>query len=294
MTAKKQINYPYLPKGKEIKFVKPSNPFMLAAKKATEKTGCKKQPTGAVLVKDDKIVMTATNAGLTVSVCPRVLKGSKTGTDYHFCKENCKQEGHSEQQVVSKARAKKIDTNGADIYLWGHWWCCQPCWQAMIDGGIKNVYLEENADEKFSFSSTISKIYISGALTVQTGKKNMRKCYESIAALCSNFCSDVYVPHLAGTDPKDNPEISPAVVWKTDHRAIASSDLIIAYVGMPSLGVGAELEIARMSASDIIIWWYKGEKVTRMCLGNPSVKYAIEVENLIELEEKLRKILKEY
>lgn len=292
--AKKQINYPYLPKGREIKFVRANHPFMLAAKKATEKTGCRKQPTGAVLVRNNKILMTATNAGVTVSVCPRVLKGSKTGTDYYLCKEVCKQEGHSELLVVEKAIKKGIDTRDSDIYLWGHWWCCQPCWEAMTEGGIRNVYLEEGAKEQFNFSSSIGKIYISGALTVQKGRKNMRTTYEKLADVCSSFCNNVYVPHLNGTDPAKDPNEIPSVVWKTDHREVASSDLLIAYVGMPSLGVGSELEIARMAASDIILWRYLKEKTSRMALGNPSVKHFIEAKDDKDLELKLREILRKY
>jgi hypothetical protein len=102
------------------------------------------------------------------------------------------------------------------------------------------------------------------------------------------------VPHLNSTDPEKDPDEVPAVVWKTDHREVASSDVIIAYVGAPSLGTGAELEIARIAASDIIVWWYKGEKVSRMCLGNPNVKYQIEVEDNQDLENQLKQILKKY
>jgi len=267
---------------------------MSAAKKATEKTGCRKQPTGAVLVKDGKILLTATNAGVTVNICPRVLKGSKTGTDYHLCKDVCKQEGHSEYTVMKKALAKGIKTEGADVYLWGHWWCCQPCWDAMIAGGIKDVYLERNADKKFMLSASIGKIYVSGALLIQSQKREMRKVYEKIGTLCSNFCNNVYIPHLNGTDPVKNGDVDPSTVWKIDHREVASSDLLIAYVGMPSLGTGAELEIARITASDIILWKYKGEKVSRMALGNPAVKHFIEVDDESDLQKKLSVILRRY
>ncbi len=146
----KKISYPYLPKGREIKYNEADNPFMLAAKKATEKTGCRKQPTGAVLVKDGIILMTATNAGELVDICPRVVRKSKTGTDYHLCKDVCKQEGHSELLVVNKAIDAGIDTTGADVYLWGHWWCCEPCWDAMIRGKVRDVYLPEGATEMFT------------------------------------------------------------------------------------------------------------------------------------------------
>ncbi len=292
--ATKKINYPYLPKGREIKFVGSENEYILAAKEAAMKAGCRKQPTGAVLVKDGKIIMTATNASTTVSVCPRVLKGSKTGTDYHFCKEVCNQDGHSEYSAVQKCLEKGIDIKDADIYLWGHWWCCKPCWDKMIEGEIKNVYLEKNADEKFMFSATIGKIYISGALTIQPKGKNLRKSYENLAAVCSNFCSNVYVPHLNSTDPIKDPNEVPSIVWKTDHREVASSDIVVAYVGAPSLGTGAELEIARMAASDIVVWWYKGEMVSRMCLGNPNVKYKLEVINDQDLAHQLKLVLRNY
>jgi len=264
---------------------------MLAAKKAAEHEGCAKQTTGAVIVKDGKIVSVGTNAGIKVSVCPRVLRGSKTGTDYHFCSEVCKQEGHAEKTACLNAKKKRIDVNGGDLYLWGHWWCCEPCWNAMIESGINNVYLEKDAHEKFNISSSIGKIYISGALTVQSGKNDLKQIYENIAQICSAFCSNIYVPHLGGTDPIKDPEVSPNTVWKKDHREVASSDLIIAYVGEASLGVGAELEIARMASSDIILWWFKGQKVSRMARGNPNVKCMIEAKDADDLIEQLRKVI---
>ncbi len=288
---KKKIKYPYLPKGREILHVSSDNPFILAAKKAAEHKGCAKQTTGAVIVKDGKIVAVGSNAGIRINICPRVLRGSKTGTDYHFCKDVCKQKGHAEQTACLDAKEKKLDVKGSDLYLWGHWWCCEPCWNAMIEAGIKNVYLEEGAEEKFNISSTIGKIYISGALTILSEKRDLKKAYEEIAGLCSAFCSNIYVPHLGGTDPTSDPDVAPSTVWKKDHREVASSDLIIAYVGQPSLGVGAELEIARMAASNIILWWFKGEKVSRMARGNPNAKHLIEAKSTKDLMEQLKKVV---
>jgi deoxycytidylate deaminase len=48
---------------------------------------------------------------------------------------------HAEPRAVRDARKNCSDINDADLYLWGHWWCCKPCWDAMIGAGIKNVYL---------------------------------------------------------------------------------------------------------------------------------------------------------
>lgn len=138
----------------------------------------------------------------------------------------------------------------------------------------------------------LDKIYISGSLTHLQG--NIKKTYEQIEKICSRFYSDIYVPHLKGSDPILNPNVAPAVVWKNNHQEVAASDLLIAYVGQPSLGVGAELEIARITASDIIIWWFKGEKVSRMVLGNPAIKNQIEADNENDLLNKLENILNYY
>jgi hypothetical protein len=143
-------------------------------------------------------------------------------------------------------------------------------------------------------SASLGKIYISGVLLIQSGRREMRRVYEKIGAVCSNFCNSVYIPHLNGTDPVKDHDVSAKIVWKTDHREVASSDLVIAYVGQPSLGTGAELEIARMAASDIILWHYKGEKVSRMALGNPNVKETLEVKDDADLTETLAKVLKRY
>lgn len=286
------ISYPYIPAHREIKYAGEDNEFITEAKKIWHNKGCVKQKTAAVVVKDGKIIGRGSNAGKTINVCPRVLKGSKTGEDYHYCKNVCEQEGHSEVTSIKNARDNGQDTSGADLYLYGHWWCCKNCWDTMIEAGIKNVYLVEGAEEKFNFSPHIGKIYVSGPLTCSDEKR--KKTYENIARICSTVCNNVYVPHLGGTDPTADPDIKPQTVWKKDHREVASSDLIVAYVGEPSLGVGAELEIARITASDLILWWFKGEKVSRMALGNPAVKYKVEAEDENDLENKLKTILKNY
>jgi len=140
---------PYIAPGRKIKYVPISNKWMQKAKKASEKSGCAKQPTGAVIVKEGKIIGKGTNAGKKVKVCPRVEQGYKTGGGYHLCKKICKQIGHSEVTSILDANKKGNDTIDADLYLYGHWWCCKNCWDNMIKAGIKNVYLLNNAEELF-------------------------------------------------------------------------------------------------------------------------------------------------
>lgn len=140
--------------------------------------------------------------------------------------------------------------------------------------------------------NSINEIYISGALIFATTEQ--KNIYEKIANVCQSVCANIYVPHLNGTDPNKNSDIQPSVVWKKDHREVAVCDLIIAYVGQPSLGVGAELEIARITASDIIIWWFKGEKISKMAKGNPAIIKQIEAKDENDLYKQLNFFLDKY
>lgn len=290
----KAVNYPYIPKGRVIRYVGRNNKFMVAAREATGDSGCAKQPIGAVLVSGGKVVAVGTNSSVKINVCPRILRGSKTGEDYHFCKDVCKQKSHSEVAAIRNAKENDVDTNGADLYLWGHWWCCEPCWNEMIAAGIKNVYLQSGSEIDFNPSSSIEKIYISGGLTFLDSKKDYRKIYENITSICGRFSPHVYVPHLCGTDPIKNPDVPAKTVWKKDFNEVSTSKLIIAYAGIPSLGVGAELEIAREASRDILLWWFKGEKVSRMARGNPAVVKLIECDDEEQLYKKIKTFLDEY
>ncbi len=135
----------------------------------------------------------------------------------------------------------------------------------------------------------ITKIYVSGELT-HAGEE-IKAVYKKVAEICRPFCANNYVPHAGGTDPVRNPDISPTEVWQRDHRQVATADLLIAYVGKPSLGTGAELEIARITAANIILWWFKGERISRMALGNPAVTEQIEAISKEDLYKKLNDIL---
>ena len=49
-----------------------------------------------------------------------------------------------------KSAFSKRNPSGADLYLFGHWWCCETCWNYMIKHKIKNVYLLNNAHNIFN------------------------------------------------------------------------------------------------------------------------------------------------
>lgn len=132
-------------------------------------------------------------------------------------------------------------------------------------------------------------IYVSGALT----NSGRRKLYERIGEVISELGYEPYIPHLH-TDPVKNPDISPETVYRIDKERVQSSCLVVAYVGLPSFGVGAELEMANEKGIPIILMYELNTKVSRLVRGIPSVKVQISYQSqevaLEYLRENIQKI----
>ncbi|MBT6691089.1 XRE family transcriptional regulator [Candidatus Parcubacteria bacterium] len=137
------------------------------------------------------------------------------------------------------------------------------------------------------------KVYISGALTGIPHVEELKKFYEEIAALCGLLGLEPYVPHL-NSDPQAHASISPEEVYKMDSHQVKIADLVIAYIGMPSLGVGQELEISNYEDVPLIIL-YEGDKpVSRMAKGNPAVIKQVVFSSYEDALEQLRPALEEF
>lgn len=149
------INYPYIPSGKTIQYIARDNQYMQAAKDYAKAHSLDDAvPTGAVVVKEGKIIGRAANGSdyHKTHECERIKRGIPTGQGYELC-EGCHPKNHSEVGAVQQAKEAGYDTKGADVYLWGHWWCCEPCWNAMTAGGINHVYLMKDSETLFNKES---------------------------------------------------------------------------------------------------------------------------------------------
>ncbi len=153
--------YPYLPEGRKILYVLETDPFMIAAKKArAELSTDSGHPTGAVIVLSGVVVGRGANQSTLKNrtlhemhrrwFCLRRFLKIPSGTKYWLCPGCASSASHAEPRAVRDALSRQSSISGADLYLYGHWWCCKPCWNSMIVAGIKNVYLVEGAREKFS------------------------------------------------------------------------------------------------------------------------------------------------
>ncbi len=141
-----------MPEGKKIEYVPPDNPFMREAEAfARENSLDEAQPTGSVIVKDGQIIGRGANGSEfhLSNPCERVRLGIPTGERYDLC-EGCHPKNHSEPKAIKSASLSGHDLQGADIYLWGHWWLCKPCWDAIEEADLAHVYLMEGSENIFN------------------------------------------------------------------------------------------------------------------------------------------------
>lgn len=145
------MKLPYLPKNKTILYVEEIHPFMQEARFMAEEFSLDlAHKTGAIIVKDGQILGGGANGSEIHKLqgCERKKQNIPTGEGYELC-NGCHPENHAEQKAITFVQESALLVEGADLYLWGHWWCCESCWEAMIEAGIGNVYLPEGAVDLF-------------------------------------------------------------------------------------------------------------------------------------------------
>ena len=126
----------------EYRYVSADDFFMMEAKKACQELSNDHSiSTGSVVVKDGKVIGRAGNrAVLTNSIlirwhkngwCVRRLLRIPSGQKYWLCPGCAKTKNHSEQLAIRSTVKNGFEVEGADLYLWGHRWCCEPCQKAI-------------------------------------------------------------------------------------------------------------------------------------------------------------------
>ncbi len=137
------------------------------------------------------------------------------------------------------------------------------------------------------------RVYISGALTGIEKPEEIKAFYEAIGSLCQEMGFQAYVPHT-NTDPINNPDLSPRHVFETDKHQVSTSDLVIAYLGYPSFGVGMELAYAEINNIPLILLYERGKNISRFPRGIPTVISEIQFNSYEDALSHLRSILKQW
>jgi 2'-deoxynucleoside 5'-phosphate N-hydrolase len=134
------------------------------------------------------------------------------------------------------------------------------------------------------------KIYVSGALTDVENPIETKALYEKIGLVCEKVGLQAYVPHLH-TDPVNNPDITPREVFDKDKYEVSISDLVIAYLGSLSFGVGMELAYAENSKIPIILLYETGKRISRFPRGIPTVIAEIQFNDHEDALNQLKEVL---
>ncbi|MDJ0732777.1 MAG: XRE family transcriptional regulator [Nostocaceae cyanobacterium] len=137
------------------------------------------------------------------------------------------------------------------------------------------------------------KVYVSGALTDVDNPEKTKALYEKIGILCKSIGFQAYVPHLH-TDPVNNPNITPREVFEKDKHQVSVSDLVIAYLGSLSFGVGMELAYAETNNIPIILLYETGKRISRFPRGIPTVIAEVEFNDYEDALNKLKDVLENW
>lgn len=158
----KNIKYPYLPEGRNILYADISNPFMAQAREAARLSNDQQQPTGVVIVSNNQVVIKDSNVNplnnkwlinLHKKYCIRHLLRIPSGEKYWLCPGCAEKKDHGEYRAATKLFENKNINGPFDLYLWGHWWCCDVCWGSMLRLPVRNVYLLENSEILFNLKN---------------------------------------------------------------------------------------------------------------------------------------------
>jgi 2'-deoxynucleoside 5'-phosphate N-hydrolase len=122
--------------------------------------------------------------------------------------------------------------------------------------------------------------YISGALTGIEDAARMKLFYELLAEIAAGAKLRPYLPHRV-TDPVAMAHLDPRAVYEIDRAHVTAAAVVVAYAGLPSFGVGIEVELAREHGVPVIVVAESDRALSRLLLGNPAV---VEVVRFADLE----------
>lgn len=143
-------------------YISEENPWIQLAKKAAiEKSLTPTFPIGIVIVNGETLVSESANGngyheantsspGHKGGCVRRFISQERedagqpkllSGEGFDLC-PGCDTNFHAEARAIKEATIPEL-LKGADVYMYGHWWCCEDCWDKMKKAGINKVYAVE-------------------------------------------------------------------------------------------------------------------------------------------------------
>ena len=136
----------------------------------------------------------------------------------------------------------------------------------------------------------VGEAYISGALTALDDAPRTKLFYEVLAEIAEAAGLRSYLPHRV-SDPVVAAHLDPRAVYEIDRSHVTGAAVVIAYAGIPSFGVGIEVELAREHAVPVIIVAERDRPISRLLLGNPAIVEVVKFADLDGLRRELTSAL---
>lgn len=111
--------------------------------------------------------------------------------------------------------------------------------------------------------------FVAGALSSASGKVRLEVFYEMIGNLCQQKNIKAFIPHRDAS--KEALSLDAKKLYNVNMQEIKTRDLIIAYVGLPSIGVGMEIQEACRNQKPIIILYEQKIPVSMPLMGCPGL-----------------------
>jgi hypothetical protein len=132
----------------------------------------------------------------------------------------------------------------------------------------------------------IGEAYISGALTALDDAPPTKLFYELLAEIAEATGLRAYLPQRV-SDPVAAAHLDPRAVYEIDRAHVTSAAVVVAYAGIPSFGVGIEVELAREHGVPVIIVAERDRPISRLLLGNPAIVEVVKFADLDGLRRAL-------
>ena len=132
----------------------------------------------------------------------------------------------------------------------------------------------------------VGEAYISGALTALDDAPRTKLFYELLAEIAEAAGLRAYLPHRV-TDPVAAAHLDPRAVYEIDRAHVTSAAVLVAYAGIPSFGVGIEVELAREHSVPVVVVAERERPISRLLLGNPAVVEVVKFADLDGLRRTL-------
>lgn len=168
----------YFQKTEHYNFLPENNEYIQLAKKAAiDHSLTSVFPIGIVAVKDGLVLAEAGNGNgyheknletlghkkgcvrrfLNIEREEKGIPKFKGGEGFELC-PGCNPDSHAEANLIKNAKENNNYEKlaGAEVFMYGHFWCCKPCWDKLLSAGITNVYLPDTAN-KFNNKEEIAK-----------------------------------------------------------------------------------------------------------------------------------------